>query len=239
MKRIIVVILVWCIIITPVALGQTEEEILFRSIPWSTPAREYYDTLWNTVGKYADRPADDLDAKFKYRMFFDESSSESISYFDMEAIMFKYREELPAELKKFNLYIYPQEGYHVAGYPLSSISGTAIPRVTNGQVSDQDRAQVISIQYIYDKDTISNKTEWFNDMTDKLISLYGEYDSEYINTFSSEVTARLWLGRNNTYALLYLSLSPTLEYGLTNAKDLIEALKDPSSTVDKSSVEGL
>lgn len=227
-------------IVMPVfsAYAKTDVEITFRGIPWNTPARELYDNLWYGIGSYKDRPADDLDASFKYGMFFDKPLTEdSVSYFSLDSDDFNYRIKAEGSFTLYSLYIPIPDDFYVAGYVLKSIHGAAVPSVINGHVSDKDHAQVLHMTYSFNRDMIDDRSQWFSDMTDKLTSLYGEPDKETIKD-DNHSGWRVWFGMNDTYVILSKG-SYEIRYGLTNEKDFIDACIDPASTIDHESTDGL
>lgn len=221
----------FCIIalgICSFALANTNQVITFMDMPWDMPAGEYVVTI-KEVTEYA-RPDEDW-----FPPLYDPSNDKfsALNPDTMEQI----------EETGVGFYIgmnsrFMQNEQQIAGYPLHSINGRTVKNVSNGVVvEDKDKSIVVEMSYQLDVEKIADLMIAFDDLKQKLCTLYGECDETYESVaewsdFIREDKA-IWYGEN-TYVFLHLNRWPsinmcTLEivYGRRDVMQLIETVKNP------------
>lgn len=211
------------------ALADTDQEILFRGLSWDLPADEYELALYDTWF-----------GRDFHISFLKEQDMADMPFFDGYVNTKNY-----VDVKNYN-YILDMSGeMYVAGYNVSRITGSALPLVKNGVVGKQlSDYRFASWEYRFryeDADVI------YDDLSAKLSFLYGTQES--LDNKSEEIeTASIWSGSNNTCAVLIKTATEyngetvktvRLVYTFSNLADWVAAIDDPSSTVDKSSIDGL
>lgn len=116
----------------------------------------------------------------------------------------------------------------VAGYQVNSI-GLKFVYLTDDNgilVRDAEHSALITATYTF---KVTDKKAVFDDLTDKLTSLYGEIDESYQDGYSIVNTINIWYGSEGTLVVLryekYSSGSETLylSYGFQGGDELIEA----------------
>lgn len=218
------------------------DEIRFRGISWDTDAQSFWNIIHDELGEPID--PDSWGGQYLLEVAVKECSTFWYKHFESDRIItsLNHLDNYPV----YSILVFCSDDVFVAGYPVSSIDGFAIPRVENGIVcSSPSDNRMINASYRFDLDRISAPyADVCNSLRDKLTALYGNaYSIEIVNDF----TSILWLGENDTYVDLSFSFPEPgaglshlgLEYGVLNAPALIDLIENPESTIDPSSIDGL
>lgn len=220
----------------PVAFATYDGEILFRDIPWDTDIVSFNDQIISEI-----HPDDYFSLKGistrRYVDYFDDSYDDPFMYYT-------FKNEVDYA---FDVLISADDGILVAAWPLSFVTANAIHNVENGIVlRDPLESRIINCTYHFDLDRIDDGNLALQDLKDKLVSTYGDIWRTIENDDGLYITEHIWLG-DNTYVALRATSHPEsneliflkLEYGITNAIDLLKRIENPESTIDLSSTEGL
>lgn len=244
MKRILTVLLEVLMLASSIAVAETDQVITFMDIPWETPAGEYVETI-KEVTEYA-RP----DEKWFPPLY--APINGKLSILDPDT-MEEIEEEASVGFSIAMNSRYMQKEQQIAGYPLFSIKGCTVNRVSNGVViEDRDKSIVVEMSYQLDVEKIADLKIAYDDLKQKLCSLYGECDNTYENVAEwsdiIRVEKSIWYGEN-TYVFLHLSRWPNIDrctleiaYGRRDVKQLIESVKNPDMVAtmpDPNDVSGL
>lgn len=243
-KKVAAVVLAVLMLIGTMAIAETDQVITFMDIPWETLAGEYVEKV-KEVTEYA-RP----DEKW-FPPLYAPSNGKFIAL-DPDMM-----ENIIEEETSVGFYIgmnnrYMQKEQQVAGYPLLSIKGCTVNSVSNGVVvEDKNKSIVVEMSYQLDIEKIADLKIAYDDLKQKLCSLYGECDNIYENAEEGRIICvekSIWYGEN-TYVFLHLSRWPniamcTLEivYGRRDVAQLIESVKNPDMVAtmsDPNDVSGL
>lgn len=208
-----------------------EEEIRMQNIPWLSSLNSFTNTLDKIIyGK--------IDVRKKNIVIM----NTQISYMGQTRESFIEESEYDLGVK----YIYSIHGddYLVGGYPVSYISGNTLYNSIHESNKDKDiDSRVINAEYKYDSERIESLSSAYDDLLHKLKSIYGE-PAEY--DFEGIINSVIWYGAQQTYTELkkYMNddssiKSISIEYGITNARELIEEMLPKIYGTDSNNTEGL
>ena len=241
MKRILCLIIaiacIWAVAYAEMSIY--DEDILFRDLPWNLDAVTFWETVQEDIGS-------SLNSGTMADIWLTEQAvveKKTITYFDAEQdgyIWFAGAGDLPC----YEIYVSVDDDVRVGGYPVNSVTASAIPTVYEGVASSTpDKSVVVNCDYYMDIERMTDPSAACADLVSKLESLYGAVSQ--VESWGGQ-TNYLWYGANDTYAMLvhvtndagatnYMSIN----YGRTNVKELLDVVKHPESTIDNSSTDGL
>lgn len=185
MKKRIVALFVLSLFNIPV-LAATDEEILFRNVPWKTSYAEVKETLteFDLHGNHGDT----MDRRPLREVIEDNRGSGA--------------KEFP--LGGINIIARPFSNYEiqVAGYTTSNVQ-LFFAYTPDGDILPQDNEHSALYAARYEFEPMDLNT-MANDLKTKLASLYGEPDDEKSRTDSSkrEITCTYWNGANDSQVVL-------------------------------------
>ena len=230
MKKVITIAITICLLLGSIpAFAQYDGEILFRDIPWDTPALEYEKQIYQGIGwNYTDS------------MLRDNNASIGMAGWR------KYGEKLkdiPAKT------LMAMGSAYVAGCRIIRISGVAFPLVENGIVGNRmNDYRFAEVSYHFVFDLSDPDALGYDDLLAKLVGLYGDYtECPEQDDKAFATTPIKWTGANGTSLTLYHSAqsetsqydSCTLAYGYDDISGWLEMISNPKSTIDTGSTDGL
>lgn len=240
MKKIAALVLALVMLYAGAVAETYDAEILFRNLPWLMDVDSFTAQIAAELSETLSKDAEMLGIK-AVRIL-----NSFVPYFENNARHEKTA--LPMSGFNFSIGLF-KDGALVAGYPISHISGFALYGVENGVVTkDAKGSRVISATYAIMRTETTDFEATFVDLKTKLSVLYGDPVDSWANGKSTSQTDCVrWLGQNDTYVMLSywhdvsqpLSGMISIEYGTFRAADLVAAIQNPETTIDKSSTDGL
>ena len=240
MKKILLFIVALSIAVAGVPAVAYEGEILFRELSWDIDAVSFRDAI------IAHSREESPDEKKVEQMITDWSWAD---FFDQDANNMRSSVKVSDYgAQTYMITVLSDDGFKVAGHPVSSIYGTAMSKVENGTILEgAQNSRMITAGYFFDLNLIEDEERVHADLLKKLNDIYGEFD--YTETQSEGTYIyHVWYGANNTYVKLSAlkkdgKISNVgLDYGLTNVLEMIEDFKKSSEIADvdvTNSVDGL
>ena len=121
---------------------------------------------------------------------------------------------------------------------LSQIAGYDVNNISLNYSDDGEQQNLLTIRITFDT---TQQKEAFEDLSQKLMKVYGECESTVYNPIPAmDIRTNTWYGENNTVVcLIYIYSSTTLFYSVTNAKEILDQIPDPDVTVDANDTFGL
>lgn len=240
MKRFICLILIgaFMLLFIPAALAVYDGEILFRGYDWDSDVVSFIDQLKAEIQPYEDSPI--RISNSKYLNYYSATSNGADVYdFGFNLHEFKNDEELA-----YDISVIANENIFVAGYPIVGVVAHAIPHAEGGIVfKEPAESRLVDCIYVFDIEKIIDRNLAYQNLRAKLISLYGEPD--FIREFQDSFSRNVWLGENNTFVNLHVSYANDeidhlqLDYGITNAAELIRQIENYTSVGDMTNIDGL
>lgn len=118
----------------------------------------------------------------------------------------------------------------------SQIAGYDVNYISLNYSDDGEQQNLLTIEITFDT---TQQKEAFEDLSQKLMKVYGECESTVYNPLPAiNFRTNIWYGKNNTVVcLIYKYSSTTLFYSVTNAKEILDQI--PDVTVDANDTFGL
>ena len=227
MKKTVMIAIVLCMLMGLVssAAAATDEEILFRGIPWETD-----------IVTFSNAVKDEMTAKGISDAFIvmndTDSSSMFRGYTGKGQVMIDWY--TPAVKCYYCDVLTVTSGFPVAGLDAGIISIYSVPEMENASpLKGNEHTDVVFAMYDISLKKFSEKDEIKDQLKEKLSEKYGEPNKE-------KRTFTLWKGANDTFCCLYAYSKDSiiLGYGKTDLPERMEALMGKAEdTVD--SYEGL
>ncbi len=222
LSRLLLSLLI-CILFAAPALAETEKEILFRGMEWGGPYGKHIEAF----------PPDISFVK-------EESNNE----YKPTELLKDYSGNLQSyKNENLGFYISCKNGtLEVAGFPVESVILSYIYKTDeNGLlIRDVENACFTDAMYYID---IEHDKLAFEDITEKLTTLYGEPDYEYTYNIIQFYDFKVWYGANGTmvglqyYSGIMDTSDLTIRYTFKGADNLVEEAHQAVLLEEKQRVE--
>lgn len=242
MKKFVVAILIVSLVLLNLvpALGEYDKPILFRNVPWGATYNEVIQTFPDSL------TMEQLEPKNWF------SSLDEVMYCGSSEII---PDSSPvvyyAEPKRYGFLgksLEPLRDVKVAGYELENLElyFTLIPQ--NGEIVRAKPYTSLIYAVYHIKTNYDEAKSAFNDITNKLASLYGSYEQntiEYISFWDSKAAhyfQNVWRGKDGTILSLVSQNHEGhiyIRYSFEGANDLVLTALNVEKQNNQQSTEGL